>query len=293
MIPVYRISWPGACGKSKATSLVNNDHSTKQSNHLNIRRGIVWQDTTLSLCYDRPCMAFVDGSVHRIPRSTTTEGLPYLECCYGIVMVMNDIYHEWTHCRRVGSATLPAVRFQVASEHILLWEATAAEYLRDRRSCIDDTQRILHDVFQIFVNFFLFQLDRHHLAAPLMCLREDSSPDATLDAEQDQAADPRHSCLERCDRILELFLSLRKSHSRASRLWILMHICFGCSFYIANELKRANTRLDGSIAPESLQSRRQVLFDLAENLERKNPNTMHPHYTDSLKALRQMIASLY
>lgn len=238
-------------------------------------------------------MAFVDGSVHRIPRSSSAEGLSYLECCYGIVMVMNDIYHEWTHCRRVGSATLPAIRFQVASEHILLWEATAAEYLRERKTCTDDTQRLLHDVFQIFVNFFLFQLRRHHLAAPLLCLREDGSPNGTIDLEQEEGKNAGLSCLERCERILELFLSLRRSHCQASRVWILMHICFGCSFYIANELRTDKARLDGSHGSESSKSRRQLLFDLATNLEQITPSTMHPHYTDNLKALRQIMGTLY
>ena len=265
-----------------------------------LRQGLVWQDTTLSLCYDRHLAAFVDGSVKRIPRPPSPKGYPYLESCYGLSMIMNDIYHEWAHSRRAFLRTLPAIRFQVAAEQILLWEASAEEYLRNRASCKDDGQRLLHDVFQIFVNFFIFQLHRHHLATPSLFadgLRSTSPlPLTTWETQGATASEAQNLlCMDRCETILRRFMSLRRAHHQASRLWILMHICLGCAFYLASQLKKnLNSARDQEAEPSEHytsenQARHRLLRDLAEDFEQSLPYTMHPHHLDFLNALKHII----
>ncbi|KAK6386904.1 hypothetical protein LTS17_000168 [Exophiala oligosperma] len=256
-------------------------------------QGLVWQDTTISLCYDRSPSAFVDGSVQRIPRPPNPKGYPYLESCYGLAMVMNDIYHEWTHSRRTGLRALPAVRFQVATEQILLWEASAEEYLRNRASCKDDDQRVLHDVFQIFVSFFMFQLHRHHLTAPPLFANglQSASPSMMTGWETPEATEAQSmACTSRCETILRRFMSLRKADYQASRLWIIMHICLGCAFYLASELKK-NVGDQQVAFPEQdkIRARHRLLHDLAETFEQILPYTIHPQDVDVLNALKQMI----
>lgn len=259
------------------------------------RQGLVWQDTTLSLCYDRPPAAFVDVSVKRIPRPLSPNGNPYLESCYGIAMVMNDIYHEWTHSRRTGSRTLPAVRFQVAVEQILLWEASAEEYLRNRASCKDDDERVLHDVFQIFVSFFIFQLHRHHLAAPSWLangLQSTSPSPGTASGNQEATEAQNMACMDRCETILHRFMSLRRVRHQASCLWILMHICLGCAFYLAGQLKKNDDAGDRAAEPsekDKNKARHRLLRDLADDFEQSLPSTMHPHHVDFLHALKHNI----
>lgn len=257
------------------------------------RQGLVWQDTTLSLCYDRPPAAFVDGSVKRIP-SPTLEGNPYLQSCYGLAMIMNDIYHEWTHARRSGSRTLPVVRFQVAAEQILLWEASAEEYLRNRASCKDDIQRALHDAFQIFVSFFIFQLHRHHLAVPLFKSELQSTPPSPVTTwETQEASDAQNLvCMDRCETILRRFLSLRRVHHQASRLWILLHICLGCTIYLASQLKKDNARHHDVGSSEQDKdkdkARHRLLRKLAEDFEQDPPYAMHPHHVEALKHITEV-----
>ena len=259
-----------------------------------VRQGLVWQDTTLSLCYDRPPAAFVDGSVNRIPRPPSLKGYPYLESCYGLAMIMNDIYHEWTHSRHASLRTLPAVRFQVAAEQILLWEASAEEYLRNSASCKNDNQRLLHNVFQIFVSFFIFQLHRHHLAAPSLFANglQPTPPSPGTTWETPEATLARTLvCMERCETILRHFISLRRAHHQASRLWILMHICLGCAFYLASQLKKNNVRdqESESLEHDKNEARHRLLRDLAMEFEQSPPYTMHPHHMDFLNTLKHII----
>lgn len=207
---------------------------------------------------------------------------------------MNDICHEWTYARRAGSPNLPAVRFQVAAEQILLWEASAEEYLRNRASCKDDEQRLLHDVFQIFVNFFIFQLHRHHLATPSLFangLRSTSLSPVTAWETQEVSEPQNLVCMDRCESILRRFMSLRRTHHQASRLWILMHICLGCAFYLASQLKKINARDQEAESSEhgKKKARRRLLRDLAEDFEQTPRYTMHRHHLDFLTALKHVI----
>lgn len=209
-------------------------------------------------------------------------------------MVMNDIYHDWTHSRRTGLRALPAVRFQVAAEQILLWEASAEEYLRNRVSCKDDNQRLLHDVFQIFVSFFIFQLHRHHLtASPLFAndLQTNVSPSAMTGWENSEGTDAqRLVCTSRCETVLARFMSLRKANYEASRLWIIMHICLGCSFYLASQLRMNVTEQQFEFSEHDKKNAHfRLLRDLAEGFEHDRPYTMHPQDMDVLNALKRMI----
>lgn len=198
-------------------------------------------------------------------------------------MVMNDICHEFARFRRAGSKMLPAIHFQVAEEQMLLWEASAEEYLRNRAVCKDSTQRLLHAVFQIFLNFFIFQLHRHLL------LQIAPSRPETLQTNLDTEEEHTSICMRRCETILQDFLALRKSHYKTTRVWILIHICLSCSFFLASVLKKnANRRRD---VPEqdSTSPRYQILHDLAEHFEQTIPYTIHPHHTEILKTLKDVI----
>ncbi|ETI21030.1 hypothetical protein G647_07373 [Cladophialophora carrionii CBS 160.54] len=255
-------------------------------------QGLVWQDTTLSLCYDRPCAAFVDGSIPRIPRSTNGIGLSYPESCHGLAIVMNDMCHEWTRFRRAGSASPPAVHFRVAEEQILLWEASAEEYLRNRAICRDNTQRLLQKAFQIFVNFFIFQLHRHLLTArPLFANSAQITPRSpeTGEGNQDTAEDHNAICMDRCETILYLYLSMRKSHFQASRVWLLIHICISCSFFLATAMKKAKDQHGEDPKQDGDNSRYRILRDLAKHFEETIPYTIHPHHTDILNTLKDVI----
>lgn len=283
-------------------------------------------------------------------------------------MVMNDICHEWTRFRRAGAGVKPpAVHFQVAEEQILLWEASAQEYLRNRASCRDNTQRLLHHTFQIFVNFFVFQLHRHHLTTTsddvlhgqghitaqhasmdgrrgspsqgyLTTVLDDgtqeprpqrsrsmqtqthhfnstqtqpSTPTPTQtqpssSTTSSSTADHTAICMDRCETVLRLFLSLRRSHYQASRVWTLMHICLSCSFFLGSTLKTAKVKLklkakDGGDSDRQdrgrqdqqdrnrIEARYSLLRDLVEHFEQTMPYTVHPHHGDIMKTLKEVI----
>ena len=256
------------------------------------RQGLVWQDTTLSLCYDRPCSASVDGTVPRIPSVYGARGLPYAESCYGIAMVMNDMCHEWERCRRAGSIRSSPVQFRVSEEQIMLWEASSEGFLRNRASCKDNTQRLLHHMFQTFVNFFIFQLHRHCMtdtASVGVGLHIMASSPEMLDTGQQPSVDHVSTCMRHCETILHHFLSLRRAHYQASRAWTMLHIGLSSAFFLASLLKKGRGEFEEDHRGFRNKARYQLLRDLANELEKTLPHTIHPHNTDILKTLKEMI----
>lgn len=207
-------------------------------------------------------------------------------------MVMNDISHEWARFRRAGSTVFPAVHFKFAEEQILLWEASAQDYLRNRASCRDNNQRLLHDVFQVFVNFFIFQLHRHQVTSTLSFttgLQMTATSPVTPGASQDATDNHNSICMDRCETMLHLFLSLRRSYYGVNRVWILVHIALSCSFFVASMLKKNKADNGEDPEQESDKIRWQVLRDLTEHFEQSIPYTVHPHHMDILKALKGVI----
>lgn len=72
---------------------------------------------------------------------------------------MNDMIHELAAAKRTGSAPF-SVRFELAEQQVRLYQKEAHKYLHNRSRCTDDRQRLQHDSFQIYSNYFLFQLRR-------------------------------------------------------------------------------------------------------------------------------------
>ncbi|RFU26252.1 hypothetical protein B7463_g10085, partial [Scytalidium lignicola] len=238
------------------------DSSPRESEAWALWQGLLWDDTILSLCYDRPCNTWNAGFVPRIARLTET-GLSFIECCHGQAMIMNDIQHERARSQRTR-LEVSEVLFEAAEEQIMLYEASAQEHLRDRCTCKDDRQRAEHDVFQIFTTYFLFHLRRQHIAS-----QEKSSNTSMSDGDE--------ICIERCQSILEAYLRLRTYAQYATKLWTLVHILLSCAFFLATN---TNLNADNSSLP--------LLQDLCHTYEQsiKYSSSSHPHYVTILQTLQ-------
>jgi hypothetical protein len=111
----------------------------------------------------------------------------------------------------------------------------------------------------------------------------------TLEENQETTEDHNSICMDRCEVILYLYLSLRKSHFQASRVWILIHICLSCSFFLASTLKKARDQGGEDSKQDGNKARYQILRDMAEHFEGTIPYTIHPHHTDILNTLKDVI----
>lgn len=166
----------------------------------------------------------------------------------------------------------------------LLFYATKSKYVH-------------HDAFQIFIDFYIFQLNRHQLtSSPLFAdglETDNTSPDNSLQERQETVDEQTVACMDRCETILRLFLSLRESHYQVSRLWLLVHICLGCSFFLASNLNKARSRVVVGQDLE-LEHSKGSTASITRSGQRSGTNySVHPHQSDILKTLKHVIGITY
>ncbi|KAH8815497.1 hypothetical protein F5884DRAFT_180921 [Xylogone sp. PMI_703] len=226
-------------------------------------QGIVWQDTTTSLVYDRPCISFNDASVPRIARATE-GGLSYVQCCHGQATTMNDISYEIAAAKRTR-VVLPTVRFDLADEQIHLYEVSAQEHLRIRSYCKSNFELIQHDAFRVYTNYFLFQLRRHRYGF-----------EKASQTQSTPTTDPL--CIQHCQAVLQAYVTLRKLSPRGSRLWLLVHIALSCAYFLGTNPRIGED--DFSIS---------LIQQLCDTQEPAVQSSVHPHYPTTLEALKRLI----
>lgn len=238
----------------------------------------MWQDTTLSLTYDRPCSSFNDGSFPRIAPLTDENGLSFVQCCHGQATILNDLSHEESTAART-SRTLPSARFQIAEQQILLYQASANEYLRRRSVCQDDIQRMQHDALEIYTNYFVVHIRRRQ---QLSCSRQTLAQDEYISPDLDPEV------VRRCQLVLKAYCRLRKISTRASRLWLVVHATLSSARLVARQAESCGDGFCSTLvqhlcgpngSPISLQSHPlltsslESLLELADNTpatERRN-----------------------
>lgn len=233
---------------------------------LNHRQGLVWQDTTLSLTYDRPCASFNGGQFPRMTYYSGESNLSFVDCCHGQATVLNDLGHDVANAART-SRTLPPAIFQVAEQQVMLYRASTSEHLRRRPVCHDDTQRMQHDTLEIYTNYFVVQIRRRRkLSFSGQTLTPDDQPSKELDPD----------VVRCCQLVLKAYCRLREIAPRASRLWLIVHATLSCALLVARQAEIGNDR---------------VCSTLVQQLRGPNGSSLsllsHPLLTSSLEELRE------
>jgi hypothetical protein len=241
---------------------------TKQlSSH---RQGLVWQDTTLSLTYDRPCASFNDGSFPRIVRLTDENGLSFVQCCHCQATILNDLSHEVTTAART-SRTLPPATFQLAEQQILLYQASASEYLRRRSVCQDDIQRMQHDTLAIYTSYFVVRIrQRQQVSCSSQILLPDNHTSQGLDPE----------VVRHCQLALKAYCRLREIATRASRLWLIVQATLSCALLVAGQAESCNDSVCSTLVQQLRGRNGSPLSLLSPTLEKLLEFAEDTHVTE-------------
>lgn len=237
------------------------------SDHLlNRRQGLVWQDTTLSLTYDRPCASLNGGHFTRMAYYSGESDLSFVDCCHGQATVLNDLSHDVATVATT-SRTLPPATFQVAEQQIMLYRASTSEHLRRRSVCHDDEQRRQHDTLEIYTNYFVVQIRRRR---QMSCSGQNSPSDDQTSKELDPEV------VKCCQLVLKAYCRLREIAPRASRLWLIVHATLSCALLVARQAEIGKDR---------------ICSTLVQQLRGPNGSSLsllsHPLLTSSLEELRE------
>lgn len=221
----------------------------------------MWQDTTLSLSYGRSCLSYNDGSIPRIARTGNTT-LSFLQCCHGQATIMNDMIHELAAAKRTRSVPLP-IRFELAEQQVRLYQEAAHKYLRNRSICKDDKQKLQHDSFQIYSNYFIFQLRRQQSLVENGLQSHTSVPDPVS--------------IRCCLNVLQSYLELHQMSEKASRMWLLVHITLSCAYFL------------GVTRSSDEESKILLIQKLCESQKIGDQSMIHQHYVTNLEILKRLI----
>jgi hypothetical protein len=136
--------------------------------------------------------------------------------------ILNDLDHEVTTAARTSTTISPAA-FQIAEQQILLYQASASEYLRRRSVCQDDIQRMQHDTLEIYTNYFVVSIRR----------RQQQSSGSLMTDHASKAL--QSEIIRCCQLVLKAYCRLREIAPEGSRLWLIVHATVSCALLLADD----------------------------------------------------------
>jgi hypothetical protein len=194
------------------------------------------------------------------------NALSFVQCCHGQATILNDLSHEVSMAERT-SRPVSSVLFEAAEQKILLYLASASEYLRRRSSCQDDIQRSQHDALEIYTNYFVVQTRRR---------QRFFGSGETMPTTEDKAFDLDLDTVQRCQAVLKAYCRLRAISTRASRLWLVVQATLFCARLVAGQVENNDDGPSSALVQQLRGSGRPILSLLS-----------HPLLTSSLEQLRE------
>jgi len=230
---------------------------------------LIWQDTFLSLTYDRPPSSIT--GICPIPLTPYTEGLTFQESVFTICKIILDR----TQLENSGDSH-PPMESALESRRELesIWH-TVAPFLRDKSRCISLQQHLERLALGIHLGYTICRFTWMYLDSA----RQEFSvlPDTIQD------------CVQQAIRPIESFLDLHRFSSSVCRSWAFVHNAVSCAItlktaeqMLPEETNRSKIIIQRLIVVLEKEERDSEWVDTDTNVRHFGP------YSRALKALREI-----
>ena len=168
------------------------------------RWAVIWQDSLLSITYDRASTTFTISHHMPVPQDGV---LSYVDCMCRVSTVGLDIVRERALPDQATSQQIQ--RIKAHREELKMMMDQAVDYLRDSRMCRTFQEQLQHWTLYLHVSYIMSELCRPAI-----------SPGRH---KRELTAAFRGSCIESLANTVEAFLGLQKTTPFAYRSWAAVH----------------------------------------------------------------------
>ncbi|KAF2000568.1 hypothetical protein P154DRAFT_465791 [Amniculicola lignicola CBS 123094] len=226
---------------------------------------LLWQDSLLSISYDRASSTTtIDHTIPLNPQ-TTPGTRTYVECMYRLCKVGLDIVRERQRPQNSHDALIRITEHRNELQEIMV---DAADYLKDSRRCRSMRDQLEHWALYLHISYITSELCRPAI-----------SPST---ASFELSKNLRRTCIDSLTNTVEAFLGLQNMSPFATRSWASVHRSLSSALLLAiigepmrNE--RARTLLSNLIA---------VLGDITSSVD---PAELSAPITRSVSALQRLL----
>lgn len=229
---------------------------------------LIWQDTFLSLTYDRPQSSITTN--FPIPVAPNTEGLSFQEAVFTICQTILDRARLET----AGDLHDP-VQSALDSRRQLegIWD-TVAPFLRDRSRCTSLQQNLERLALGVHLGYAICRFAWMYL--------ESTKQYASVPSKEVE------DCMRQAMQAIESFLDLHRFSVSVCRSWAFVHNAVSCAITLKSlermlpENTRSEILLQRLIAVLEKEERESEWVDTDTNVRHFGP------YSRALKALREI-----
>lgn len=225
---------------------------------------VLWQDSLLSITFDRASSMSTSESIPVSPESSPSNR-PYIECMYRLCKVGLDIVSERAldHTSQETLSRIAERRQEI--QEIML---DASDYLRDSRKCRSMRNQLEHWALYLHMSYITSELCRPAISPSM--------------AGHDLARSLRKACVDSLANTVEAFLGLQNMTVFASRSWAAVHRSVSCALLLGI-LKEPERNERTRMLLEKLIS---VLTDITSKVD---PTELSTPVTRSMIALRKLL----
>ncbi|KAK8154786.1 fungal-specific transcription factor domain-containing protein [Phyllosticta citrichinensis] len=225
---------------------------------------VLWQDSLLSITYDRASSMSTNETVPLNPESSPGNR-PYIECMYRLCKVGLDIVSERSFNHDVNETMTRITQRRQEIQDIML---DAADYLRDSRKCRSMRNQLEHWALYLHMSYMMSELCRPAISPAL--------------AEHELARSTRKACVDSLTNTVEAFLGLQNMTVFASRSWTAVHRSISCALLL------------GILKEHERNERARMLLEklisvLTEITSKVDPAELSAPITRSMMALRKLL----
>ncbi|KAF9887016.1 hypothetical protein FE257_010632 [Aspergillus nanangensis] len=240
--------------------------AAEQSQRSKLWWSLVWQDTFLSLTYDRPLSTLTMSCP--IPYQPNTEGFTFQECIFTLCHIILEKARQET----AGTLHDPAESMREYKRQLDSIGDNAAPFLADKTRCISLQNHLERLGLGVHLGYAICRLQRVYLSGV------DPYPTSI-------AVD----CVQRAMHVVECFLDLHRFSAGVCRSWSFVHNAVSCAITLKS---LGHIPLEDQRKPEMLVQRLTTVLEKEEKDSEwcdadTNVRYFGP-YSRALKALREI-----
>lgn len=229
---------------------------------------LVWQDTFLSLTYDRPPSTLTMSCP--IPYQHDTEGLNFPESIFTLCRLVLEKARQ----EIAGNLPDPFESMCKYKQQLEGVRDAAAPFLKDKSKCVSLQDHLERLALGVHLGYLLCRLNRVYL--------DTVGPDSSFPA--DVAVD----CVQRAMQVVECFLDLHRFSATVCRSWAFVHTSVSCAITLKS---LSHVPLEDQRKPEMLVQRLTAVLEKEEKdsewTDAESNLRYFGPYSRALKALRE------